>query len=206
MKHRWLGMVGTVLPTLLVAQIAHKPNGGRSPASRSCVPTTDTRSTSKPGTSGTSSGTGRPGIRGSGMAGTSRSVNDSGGSSTRRSGTRPPASTAPCPRQRTSGTTLPTSRHTPQFLGNAVYEHLPGALARHGRADTDRPARAHDRGPRTRGGKSLRGGPRRGPINTSGRDTLVSDGGGWNRSPLCPTASAAQPVGDSRWTERTGAP
>ena len=65
----------------------------RTHASRSCVRTTATPSTSKPATSGTSSGIGRRGHVGLVRLDRLRAANGSGGSSTRRSGTRPRAST-----------------------------------------------------------------------------------------------------------------
>ena len=145
----------------------------------------------------TSSGTGTPGIRGSGMAGPSRSVNDSGGSSTRRSGTRPPASTAPCPRRRTSGTTLPTSCHTRSFSGTGVFEFLPGSLAGHGACPPRRFARAHNRGPQAGAGEGVRSGARRGPLLTRGRRPGTD--GCWREAPaLRPPAPPGEPGGPAR--------
>src|SRR6185295_1591182 len=101
-------------------------------------------------------------------------------------------------------------RHSPRRVSGQRALRVPaGALSwpgeRNGRAASDRPARADDRGPPRRSGKGFRGGSRRGLLEATRRDPLVSDGGGRHRSALCLSALAAQPLGDSRGTERTGA-
>ena len=129
MRHRLdVRIVGTVLrdgavfPALLAAQT----NGAPTHASRSCVPMTGTPSTSRPDTSDTSSGTGRPRTPGSGMAGPSGLgerqrwfVYASFGHSA--ASLDNPVAPAEDERDNIS-TSLPHA----QFLGNALYEYLPG--------------------------------------------------------------------------------
>ena len=140
MTNRSLGLVGTafLVGTVLPWFVAETE---RSSASAEAIDKTYTRIAGlassrrghrrfrKPGTSGTSSGTGRPRTRGSGMGGPSRSVSDSAGSSTRRSATRLPAwTTRYCRRKDERDNILNVIPHA-QFVGNARTSNLP-ALSR----------------------------------------------------------------------------
>src|SRR5262249_29139375 len=85
------------------------------------------------------------------------------------------------------------------------------ALAGHGRAGAGAAGRAHDRRPRSRWGQVLRDSVDRGAIEASGRDALVSDGGGRRLSALLSAASPAARLRDSRGrrpagTSRSGPP
>ena len=92
-----------------------------------------------------------------------------------------------------------------EFVGQRALRVLPGALARHGRAAADRPARAHDGGPQPRGGDRLsrRRWPR-GQADAQG-ETLWYRMVAGEPPALCPPASAAQPDGAPRREERAGA-
>jgi hypothetical protein len=85
-----------------------------------------------------------------------------------------------------------------QVLGNAVYEFLP-ALSRGNGVPTRTPRAGYTTMELNQGvGKGFRGGARRGAIKTGGRDALLSNGRGRQCAVLRPPASARKLGGHSR--------
>ena len=126
MKLRWLGgMVGAILPSLLMAE-AGAPNG-RGPYARIAVlrPHDGHTVDFEAGYIRHLTGTGGPRIPGSGMAGPSGRGNDSGGSSTRPSATRrgQPGQGPVLPAEDERDNVANVAPHA-QLLGNALYEYL----------------------------------------------------------------------------------
>ena len=167
---RWLGIVGTAL---LAGRCRYRTPSRRSSrdrvrtrASRSCVPTTGTPSTSKPATSGTSSCTGRPGTPGSGTAGPSTFGERQRWFVYASFGHSAASLDNPVPPAEDERDNISNVTPHAQFAGNALYEYLPG-LSR-GTGEPQPTARLElttvDLDPGD--GQGVRGGPRRGAVHS----------------------------------------